>query len=203
MQGIPVKTARFLVAGLIAALAAGCAQPPVPQDHFYRIQVAPPANVLATPRLPGTLEVSNLMADGLTGGRPIVYSDAGTPLEVNEYHYHFWTEPPPSMLRDQLVSYLRDAGLAKTVVTPDLRLEPDFAITGRIRQLEQVRGASPRVVVSIELALRALREERLLLVKTYRVESPSSGDSVSAAVDAFNAALGTLYGQFLADVPEG
>lgn len=51
--GRPVKTARWSIIFIVAALVAGCSQPPVPQDHFYRLEVAPPAGALASPRLPG------------------------------------------------------------------------------------------------------------------------------------------------------
>ena len=86
---------------LVAPVLAACAQPPLPQDHFYRLSVGAPGNPRAEPRFKGTLEVGRFVADGLTAGRPVVYSMADRPNELREYRYHFWTEPPPTMLRDQ------------------------------------------------------------------------------------------------------
>ena len=185
---------------LVAVVLGACAQPPVPQDRFYRLQVAPPDTGLAAPRLDGMLEVDRFAADGLFAGRPIVYSDASRSHEVTEYHYHFWTEPPPSMLRDQLVEYLRAAGVARTVVTPEMRVEPDFVLAGKIKRLEQVVGAPPRAAVSLELGLRRGATGELLLLRTYAEEVTAGAPTVSAAVLAVNEALARIYAKFITDL---
>jgi len=194
------KTRRSVV-GILAVLLAACAQPPVAQDTFYRLQVAPPAVALATPRLPGTLQVPRFAADGLMAGRPLVFSEAADPLKVEAYHYHFWIEPPGVMLRDELVGYLRAAGVARQVVTPELRLEPDFVLSARIRRIEQVRGAAPKVVVVLDVALNSRQEDRLLLLKTYRVETEAADNSVGAAVAALNGAMATVWAGIVTDIP--
>jgi cholesterol transport system auxiliary component len=196
-----VKTARWPIIALLAVLVAGCSQPPVPQDHFYRLEVAPPAAALASPRLPGILEVQRFSADGLMAGRPIVFSEANDPTEVSAYYYHFWLEPPGVMLRDHLVAYLRAAGVAGTVVTPELRLEPDFVLTAKIRRIEQVRGASPKVVVALDVAIRSRKDDRLVMLKTYEVEKATANDGVTAAVEALGGVLATIYGRLVADIP--
>ena len=195
-----MKPTRLFLTAIFAAFLVSCSQPPVPQDNFYRLQVPAPATTLAKTPLDGTLEVARLLADGLTAGRPIVYSEAARPLEANEYHYHFWTDSPTVLLRDELVSYLRQAGVAKNVVTPEMRLEPDFVLTGKIKRLEQVRGNPSKVLVSLELALRDRREDRLLLVKTYDMEGETVGAGVAAAVGGLNSGLAQIYARFVADV---
>ena len=195
-----MKPTRLFLTTIFAALLVSCSQPPVPQDNFYRLQVTAPGTSLAKTPLDGTLEVARLLADGLTAGRPIVYSEAARPLEANEYHYHFWTDSPTVLLRDELVSYLRRAGVAKNVVTPEMRLEPDFVLTGKIKRLEQVRGDPSKVVISLELALRDRRGDRLLLVKTYDMEGETAGAAVAAAVGGLNAGLAQIYARFVADV---
>ena len=195
-----MKTVRWPIILAFAALVAACSQPPVPQDHFYRLEVASPA-AMAAPRLPGVLEVSRFSADGLMAGRPIVFSEASNPAEVNAYYYHFWLEPPGVMLRDRLVAYLRAANVAKTVVTPELRIEPDFVLTAKIKRIEQVRGSSPKVVMAIDMALNSQKDDRLLLLKTYEVEKATADDSVPAAVAALGDALTTIFGRLVADIP--
>lgn len=193
------KTFAALVV-LVAAVLGACAQPPVPQDRFYRLQVAAPDKALAALRLDGMLEVDRFAADGLFAGRPIVHSDAGRSHEVTEYNYHFWTEPPPSMLRDQLVEYLRAAGVARTVVTPEMRVEPDFVLAGKIKRLEQIVGAPPRAAVSLELGLRRDATGELLLLRTYAEVVTAGAPTVSAAVLAVNEALARIYAKFIADL---
>lgn len=191
---------KVLLAMLLVVAVAGCSQPPLPKDHFYRLQVAPPSALAAAPLLQGTLEVGTFIADGLTAGRPIVYSDSQRPHEVLEYHYHFWTEPPTIMLRDQLVDYLRAAGVATNVVTPEMRIEPDYAITAKIKRLEKIVGTPPRAAVELELGLRRTAEGRLMFVGTYGLEVEAASATVGAAVIAANEALGRIFGKFVADI---
>lgn len=191
---------KLLLGVLTASVLVSCSQPPVPPDRFYRLQVPVPETALAKPPLKGLLEVGRMVAAGLTAGRPIVYSAAGKPLEVNEYHYDFWIEPPATMLHSELVSYLRAAGVARTVVTPEMRLEPDFMLTVGIKQLEQVRGGQPKAVIALEVTVHSRKEERLLMVKTYRVEMGARSASVAAAVEALNAALAEIYAALASDI---
>ena len=191
---------RWAVTGLAALLLISCSQPPVPEDHFYRLQVTGPSTAVAKPRLNGVLEVATLQADGLTAGRPITFTDAARPYLLNEYHYHFWTEPPSILLHDALVTYLRTSGVAREVVTPELRLEPDFVMTGKILRLEQVRGNPPKVAAKIEVALRDRTEDRLLLVRTYEIENEVAGPGVGDAVVGLNAAVSEIYGRLVADI---
>lgn len=134
-------------------------------------------------------------------GRPIVFSEASNPTEVNAYYYHFWLEPPGVMLRDRLVAYLRAAGAAKTVVTPELRLEPDFVLTAKIKRIEQVRGSSPKVVMALDIAVNSRLDDHLLMLKTYEVEKATADDSVAAAVAALGDVLTTIFGRLVADIP--
>lgn len=189
------------------AVAAGvaisaCSQPAVPPDRFYRIEVADPAAEDRRAAFAATLEVERPDAAGLADGRPIVYIDSARPNEMLEYNYHFWAEPPSIMLRDQLVEYLRRTGIAETVVTEDLRVDADYSVTGKLKRLERFVGESPKVVIEIELGLRDNRDARLLHLSTYRGEAVPVGDSVSAAIDAFNAAFTDVCSLFARQLAE-
>lgn len=193
------RTYSSIVAVLVLLLGA-CAQPTVTQDTFYRLRVAPPA-ALEKPKLSGTLEVPRFSADGLMAGRPIVFSEAADPLQVSAYHYHFWLEPPGVMLRDEMVGYLRAAGVAKSVVTPELRVDPDFVLIAKIKRIEQVRGGAPKVIVALEVAVNARKEDRLLLLKTYQVEKAAADNTVGAAIEALNNAMAAICASVASDIP--
>ncbi len=197
-EGAVLRTlgAFFLMASLLGA----CTQPQVPEDRFFRLNLPAPEKTLAKPSLEGTLEIERFVADGLTAGRPIVYSQADTPNQVNQYHYDFWTEPPTIMLRDQLVAYLRAAGAAARIVTPDLRADPEYVLTGRIKRLEQVLGSPSGAMVELELALRRTADATVMLVETYRVEAKAKSATVAAAVTAINGAVAEIYAKFAADL---
>ncbi len=187
------------IAGVLAGLLSACGGAPVvPDDQLYRLQAAKPA--VGKKLFPGTLEVDRFVADGLTAGRPIVYSEAGKSYQVKEYHYHFWTQPPTVMLRDELVTYLRRAKIADAVVTPELRIPADYVLTGKIKRLEKIIGPRPKAVLEIELGLRKASGGKLIFLDTYRMESQFASKGVDNAVASLNKSLSAIYGKFIADL---
>lgn len=191
--------ARHLISALALAVTLGaCAQKPVPDDNFYRLTLQEPA--ARTARLPrGIIQVERFAADGLTGGRPIVFSETGHAAVAQTYHYDFWIEPPTILLQMALADTLRKAG-AEQVVTPELRVEPDLVVTGRIRAFEQVRGGAGSVHVQLEIALTERTSGKLLMFKTYNAEPRTGGDTIGQAVTQMSAAVDQIYNQFLKDL---
>jgi ABC-type uncharacterized transport system auxiliary subunit len=186
---------------LLMSLSACASAPPVPEDHFYRLQAVYADEPLSNKPLPGTIEVERFVADGLTSERPLVYSVAGKPNEVKAYHYHFWIKPPTVMLRDELVSFLRASKISDSVVTPEMRVNADYALTGKIKHLEQVRAEKKtRTLLEIEIGLRRPRDGKLLFLETYRAENAAGGDGVATAVESLNTALSIIYSDFLSDI---
>ncbi len=194
---------KFFILAIIAAGLSGCAQPELPVDHFYRLDVAVPEKVFSTPLIDGVVEVGKFSAYGLVARRAIVYSAKNLPLELRDYNYHFWTAPPPIMLRDQLVEYLRAAAAAKTVVTPEMRISPDYVLAVKIKRLEKINGQRPMVTVELEMMLRNVRDDKQIFFNTYAVELKSTNNSVTEAVKAINRALGQIYASFVNDLAKG
>lgn len=187
----------FVAVTLVIGLAA-CAQPPVPQDRFFRLQIDAPQT--ASTSLSGVVEVDRLGAEGLIAGRAIVYTDAASPNMAQEFFYDFWLEPPGDMLRDVLIRYLRASGVAKALVTPDSRATTDYILVGRINQLEIVRGDAPLGVVDIEFSLTRNSTGSLLMVENYRTSVAASDGSVAAGVAAINAGVGQIFEDLAADL---
>ena len=176
-----------------------CAGGPAPRDHFYRIQTPAPAP-LATPVFPGTVEVERFRADALTGGVRIVKRQAADSSELEPYAYHQWADPPTILLQNRLVGFLRETQAAPLVVTPELRAHADFAVLGRIAQLEhQTGGGAPRAVVELELAVSRESDRAVRLQRVYREEQPAAGPRIAEAVDAASAAVRAIFTRFLAD----
>lgn len=194
---------RLAIGLLTAAGLAGCfgAAPPVPRDHYYRVLVAPPAvDPAAPPAFPGVVSVAPFEADGLLRERPLLYSESGDSHEMQQHDYHYWTDPPPSMLQGQLVDYLRAGHFARAVVTPELRVAPDYTVTGRIKRFERLlAGGPPRVAAELELAMTENDDHRLVVVQTYADEEPAADDGVESSVLALNTALGRIFARFLDD----
>jgi ABC-type uncharacterized transport system auxiliary subunit len=182
-------------------LLGGCfnSAPPVPRDHYYRVLITAPAHN-EIPILQGVLEVSPLEADGLLRERPLLYSTSGHSFDMQQHDYHYWVDPPPRMLQVQLIDYLRNSGLAASVITPDLRVKADYQLSGRIKRLERLLGSGmPRVVAELELALVESASKRLILVRSYTAEVGSADESVASSITALNAALAEIFERFLID----
>ncbi len=185
---------------LIIPLLAGClgSAPPVPRDHYYRLLVSSPADISAQGRLASVMRVELLQADGLLRERPLLYSESGAPHEVQQHNYHYWTDAPPRMLQDQLVTYLRHSNIARSVVTPDMRVRADYQISGKVKRLERLLGGGPpRVFVELELALVRLSDNALLLVDNFAEQEPEAGNDVGSAIIALNKATGRVFRRFL------
>jgi len=187
---------------LLAALlgASGCLGGAAPRDHVYRLQLEPPRDVRNTPAFPGTLEVGRIWGNALTRGRPILRSDSERAVEVTPYDYQLWVDSPTLLIQRALTAYLRQLGLAERVVSSDANVAADWVVTGFIERLDHIQGGGPpRVLVELELSMAEANRGRLLLRKTYRVEQPSDGAGVPAAVRAFGTAIGSIFESFAAD----
>lgn len=202
MAGRPAGFRLAAVAALVSALAACGTAEPVPADRYYRLDVAV-SQRFQQPELNGVVEVERFAADGVTAGRPIVYTERADSLELKAYHYHFWAEPPTVMLRDALVRALRAAGAAREVVAPESRIRPDYVVTGEIKRMEHVAGSTPQqAVLEIGLVLRGAQSGNLMLLRTYRIEREFAGGSMNEFVTAMNAAASEALQRFLADLAE-
>lgn len=185
---------------LVLVIVAGCAQPvSVPRDSFYRLGDV--GNVTPAARsLDATVVVTRFLADGVLSERPVLYTLANSSRVLKQYSYHLWAESPSRMLQDAAVEYLRRARIATAVVTPEFRAAADYEIRGKIKRLEQIRGASPRAAVSLELGLYRVRDDRLLLLKTYDQEVALARDSVDEATTAMGEAVLAVFERFKNDI---
>jgi ABC-type uncharacterized transport system auxiliary subunit len=195
------KTTRIviLLAGLLALDA--CTAKVVPEDNFYRLTLSDPQTVQSLPAglANGVIQIERFTADGLLGGRAIVFSDGAHSNVAQTYHYDFWLEPPTILLQSALADTLRKAGVQK-VVTPDLRIEPDYTIAGKIRAFEQVRGDPGFVRVRIELAVSERASGKLIMFKSYNAEPSTSSDGIREAVSRMSTAIDQIYSEFLKDL---
>ncbi|MDV7339984.1 ABC-type transport auxiliary lipoprotein family protein [Terasakiella sp. A23] len=193
MKATFLKSISF---GAVALGLAACAQPELPQDNYYRLAVTPPAagNTL----FDGVVEVDRFRADGLISGRPIAYTEGKGHL--SEYHYHFWVEPPVDLLQDAMVKFLRGANVAKHIVTPELRMDEDYLLTGKIKRLERDLADGKNIAVEIEIGLKRTSDDQILVLKTYNRVLAQSARGVNGAVQAINGALAEIFNEFLTDV---
>jgi ABC-type uncharacterized transport system auxiliary subunit len=185
-------------AGLVAGSAlSGCGSEPVPRDSYYRLDRTADVTPLAGGPIAGTVEVAPFRAEGILNDSALLYREGQA---LSQYSYHFWLEPPTAMLSRAFVDALRAAQAFTTVATPEMRLDRDYELIGSLRALEQVIGTG--VVLALDLSLRRVRDNRELLLKSYRAEERTESDSPEAAVSAFSRALDRVIAQFLGDLAQ-
>ncbi len=183
---------------IVSFAAWGCAAGPAPPDHFYRLTVGNPSSRAAR-SLPGTLHVDRMRSDAIGGERHILYRNSDEPSEIRRHSYHRWSDPPPILIQTALISYLRSARAADTVMPATARFPADFVLSGRIHHFEQVTGPDPRVVVELDFSLVDSSGE-ILIHEIYREEREVAGSEVYASVEALSAALHAIFDRFLADL---
>ena len=188
---------RRAVAVLAMGALAACSSDPVPRDVFYRLGAPATAPARAGGPIAGTLEVAPLRSAGIVNERAILYREGAT--QLLQYSYHSWVEPPTAMLQRSLIEVLRTAQAFQNVVSPDMRLDRDYEIRGELKQWEQVR-ATNTVAIDMEFTLRRVRDNQLLLLKSYRSDMPAAGEGIEAVTAAFTRGTDAIFAQMLADL---
>ncbi len=182
----------------ILALLGACAAPPVPKEQYYRLVAENAPATIARP-VEGAVEVAPFSGEGVLGERPLLFTtNGGQKLEQRSYAY--WTDPPTTMVRDELVSYLRSAGVAEKVVSSELRVDAKYLVQGKIHRLEQTIDGKNGGAVEIELSLIEKASDNLILSSVYKAEATAAGDTIDAAVVALNQALNEVFAKFVADL---
>jgi ABC-type uncharacterized transport system auxiliary subunit len=194
-------SSRFGVLLLAAALAGCGSAPPLPDDVYYRLQLAAPAQRLEAPRVAGAVLVARFGGASVYTSRDLAYSSESPYLHLSHYHYHHWVDPPPQLLQQELVDYLRAANLASRVETEAGRQPPAWRIDGTIRRFERQKTASGwQVAVALEFRATPADRRAEPMLKSYDVILAAEGDGIEATVKAFSAATATVFERFLADL---
>lgn len=204
LENLAGRVVRLCCAGALALSLAGCfgAAPPVPKEQYFRLVTTETPQAIGNP-LPGIIEVAPLLSEGVLGERPLLFtSNNGQKLEQRNYAY--WTDPPPAMLRDQLVTYLTAAGIAQRVVPSELRIASQYRLQGRILRLEQVSpsGGGNGGVIALELSLIDKANDGILTSGRYEVAKEATGANIDDAVQALNNGLNEILAAFVADLAQ-
>jgi len=183
---------------LLFVLTSCSSAPPVPTDRFYRLNT--PQNVNQSVRTEHIIYVGPFFAEGLYNERALIYTGESGTTELQQYHYHFWTISPTRLLQDQLVSYLRAANSSSMVIT-EPGVGEKISIFGRLKSFERINiDEQSSASVAVELRVQLQDKATPILLKEYRVIEKLNGDTVPAAVAAFDRAVMEIYSDFLSDM---
>lgn len=188
-----MRTGGF-AALLSALLLAGCGGVArVPEDNFYRLDVAAPAAHSPVPALADGLVVQGGVAAPLYRDRALLYSEPASAARLQRYHYHYWADSPPQFVQRGLADYLRAAGVAAPVLLPENGIDAAYRLRVDIERFEHVRGvANGQVDVALRVTLTA-RERGVLWQDLLRAGAPVAGADFTAVAAAYEQALTDLY----------
>lgn len=185
--------------GSVVALSA-CSSGAVPRDTFYRLgaPAAPPP--MAGGPIKGTVEVPPFRAQGIVNERAVLYRESAR--ELAQYNYHTWIEPPSMMASRAFIESLRAAQAFTAVASPEMRQNRDYELLGDVREWEHVlpQAGGPAAAIAIDISLRRIADNREMILRSYKVSEPASGETVDSVVQAFTIGLDKIVAQVLGDL---
>jgi cholesterol transport system auxiliary component len=185
---------RGFIGAVFAAVLAGCASDPIPDQAYYRL---PPGD----PPAARAVVVEVLIAYGVYSGQAVLYQTKED-APVKEYHYQLWQNPPVRLLQQRLISRLRRANIAPVVTDRLPNSILATRVSGVIENFERVRLSETewKVVVQVELRADRGNDDLPLLLETYSAELPADSDSMQGTVRAFTLAVNQIVDEFAADL---
>jgi ABC-type uncharacterized transport system auxiliary subunit len=188
---------------LIFGLAA-CASPPLPEDHYYRLDIDVSGAAPGAASLAASVNVMRINMTGIYGERPLLYSSAQAPTELRQYHYHYWADSPARLIQEQLADYLRAAHLARDVTALSNGAAADYQINGTVQRFEQrLDNNGAQAYVELELTVLRTADSQRLFSKSYRADIPTRDSTPLAAAQGLSQALGKCFAAFSTDLRAG
>ena len=152
---LSVKWINFVVILFLWLGFAAClSKQTIPSEKFYRLKFNETIQSSIETPFDLVIAVRTFKTDALYHERALLYSRTDSPLEIRQYHYHNWIDPPPRLLQSQLIDYLQEVNLAKIIIPEGSRTRPDFIAA--IFELDQhpLEVAQPGMRVMVELQPR-------------------------------------------------
>ncbi len=198
---------RWIGIALSSALLGGClgGGKPAPPDYFYQLGAPTRSGltgVSSAEPLVESILVRGLRSDGLRQERALLFSRDPGGLAMERFHYDFWADSPPDLVKTYLVRSLRDAGLARLVSGDPVGRRPELEIGGRLLHFEQIRldGRPTEILVELELQVEDARNGRMLLFDSYRELSAIENERMATVASAFRDALDRIFARLVSDL---
>ncbi len=178
----------FILPCYIALTACSLGGGNLPEDHFYRL----PAIQLEAHKQPvfDHIVLRPVRSSGLLHDRAILFVEAGRPLQLQRYHYHFWSEAPARLVHTALQQAFESRNIARHI-TEDIDEErPDRVIQAELQRFERyIDGDSIQAKVELYISVRDPALNTRPWSRLYRIEVPSTGRDFHTTAEAFGRAL--------------
>ncbi|MEO6344695.1 MAG: ABC-type transport auxiliary lipoprotein family protein [Dokdonella sp.] len=185
----------------VLLVLAGCGAATVPDFTYFRLPRPQPVEPLASPLFRDSFVVDVFGADGLYADQALIYALDPGAQQLRQYHYQLWTDPPTRILQRRLIAQLRESGMAQQVTDELPASQEAIRISGIILRFDRVPIEGGGFSAAVALKLRANGRDGMPLVDDfYHAEVAAAGAGMQATVDAYGAALDTVFAQFRADL---
>ncbi len=181
---------RILFSALLL-LTAACGR--MPRVHYYDFSLEAPASALTPAE--GVLWVQPFTALPAGDQDRMVYRDSAWEIQFDAYRR--WIAPPPDLLRERLVEYLRGANRYAAVVTTPPRQEPFSALAVQLLRFDESITAKGRTGVT-RLWFELTDEGGTLLRSGYIEGSAAiTGAEVAGLVEGMRTSAARAFAELL------
>jgi len=194
---VTLRSIRNLTLLLGAAVASGCTVFPNPEPprvmDLALVQQVPAAEQ----PVQASLRVDTPYASEPFNGSLILAKP--TPQEFRAYEGTRWRDTAPVVLRDTLVSSLRQSGAYTNVITDTNPAQAELTLVTELSAFHsETPESGPQVVIELHLQMIHNRSRASLCTRTERVVETASGTSVDQIVEAFGTAGSNLAARVIA-----
>jgi ABC-type uncharacterized transport system auxiliary subunit len=192
------KTLAIATVCTFMLLISGCGR--VRYPSYYTLSIAPAlkTNVSSTPQQV-TVAVRRFETPAYLRQGRIVYSKA--PGDIGFYEYHRWAVDPGAAVTTAVVESLRSENLFSLVAPYDGQDRPDYLLTGRLEQLDEIDyGGGVKAEAKLSAELTNLRTGAIVWTGDTAGTSKVDGHDVNSVVAEMNRALQGSIDRLLASM---
>ena len=175
---------------------------PAPQDHYYRLPEVKLNGIYeSAAESYKNIVIKPVKATGLYHERAILFIESDKPLELQRYHYSFWSSTPAELCHNALYQGLQSSGIV-TYVSRDLsELRPDYIIDTRIIQFERFLDQSAvNILVALEVSVRSGQPSGVMWTKRYNINKQLETTGMHDSAVAFGEALKEISALLVEDL---
>jgi cholesterol transport system auxiliary component len=198
-----LPTRRLILAGGTSLFLSGCGSlgdllgpGAPPQLYVLKPELPAPA---PGPKVPWSLSIALPDASGDLDSTRIAITRSSTTMDY--YANAAWPDELPPLLQSLLIAAFRDSGRIASVARESDAIRDDYLLLTEIRDFAAHYSdpdGAPTITVTIAAQMATAHGRAVAANLTASHNQPANANSIDAAVQAMNAALGACLGDIVA-----
>ena len=171
---------------------------PAPKDHFYRLAEV---SLESQAVFYKSIVIQPVKSSGLYHERAILFIESDKPLELQRYHYSFWTTTPAELVHNALYQGLSSSSISDQVNREITENRPDFIVDTRIIHFERIiNGQNLNIEIELEVTVRCGNLTGDTWTKRYKVNEALQNTSMHSTAEAFGAGMKLISKELVSDI---